>query len=309
MERVEENYGTYVPAMTLKPLEQVVEKRTPPTVAAPNFINDVAAGRVELPTIPHIVQRLLVVLRDPDSDNREISETLLKDPILSAKVLRLANSALFGGRRSVATVHAAIAIVGMQAVNRLVMACGVSSAFSEVPGVDLASFWRDALRTAKAAQSLAPHCGADPHEAYLCGLLHGTGHLILCQTYPEIASFVFAGFEPVRGAELAAIEVESFGIDHASVTALWIDTIGFPQTVIDAVRQSPRPYADSDNALDRSLRAACTIAAAIAGEVEAATLWSALPPSICEQFGGTAEEPGAAFTDLYHDLTQEEPTM
>ena len=51
-----------------------------------------------------------------------------------------------------------------------------------------------------------------------------TGHLILCQTYPDIADAMFTGFAVVRGAELAAIEAGAFGIDHPAVGALWVET-------------------------------------------------------------------------------------
>ena len=229
--------ATYVPAFTLEPEKRAAEVNAPPTVQAPNFINDIAAGKVELPTIPSVVQKLIVALRDPDVDTRKIGEALAQDPVLSAKVLRLANSSFFGGQRSMASIDAAIALIGIQALNRLVVASGVSSSFAEIPGIDLPSFWRDALFSATAANKLAGRLGADPEAAYVCGLLHATGHLILCQTYSDIAKFMFAGYASVRGAELAAIEAESFGIDHPTVGALWVETIGFPQPVADTIRK------------------------------------------------------------------------
>jgi HD-like signal output (HDOD) protein len=153
--------ATYVPAFTLEPAKRAAEANAPPTVQAPNFINDIAAGKVELPTIPAVVQRLIVALRDPDVDTRKLGEALAKDPVLSAKVLRLANSSFFGGQRSMASIDAAIALVGVQALNRLIIASGVSAAFPEIPGIDLPGFWRDALLAATAAQKLAGRLGAD----------------------------------------------------------------------------------------------------------------------------------------------------
>ncbi|MBV9890038.1 MAG: HDOD domain-containing protein, partial [Rhizobacter sp.] len=238
-----EHSATYVPAFTLEPSKQKAEALEKPRVQAPNFINDIAAGKVELPTIPAVVQKLMVELRDLTVDTRKIGETLAQDPVLSAKVLRLANSSFFGGQRSMASIDAAIALIGIQALNRLIVASGVSSSFAEIPGIDLKGFWRDALLAATAANKLAPRLGADPEAAYICGLLHATGHLILCQTYPDIAKFMFAGYASVRGAELAAIESESFGIDHPTVGALWVETIGFPQPVADTIRKCAQPLA------------------------------------------------------------------
>ena len=124
----------------------------------------------------------------------------------------------------------------------------MSSSFKDIPGLDLRVFWRDSLIAATAANKLAPRLQADAEEAYTCGLLHGTGHLILCQTYPDIANAMFSGFAVVRGAELATIEADSFGIDHPAVGALWVETLGFPQGVADTIRKSAQPLADERRA-------------------------------------------------------------
>jgi hypothetical protein len=89
----------HVPAFTLAPTLKAAEANAPPTVNAPNFINDVAAGKVELPMIPSVVQRVIAALRDPDVDARKVGEALSQDPVLSAKVLRLpARSSAAGAR-------------------------------------------------------------------------------------------------------------------------------------------------------------------------------------------------------------------
>ena len=168
--------------------------RRPPS-SAPNFINDIAAGKVELPTIPAVVQKLMAALRTPTSTRARSASRSPKDPILSAKVLRLANSSFFGGQRSMASIDAAVSLIGIQALTRLIVACGVAGSFKDIPGIDMAVFWRDSLLAATAANKIAPRLEADPEAAYVCGLLHATGHLILCQTYPEIADLVFTGYE------------------------------------------------------------------------------------------------------------------
>ncbi len=297
------------PAFTLEPMKRAAETRPANAPRTPNFINDIAAGRVELPTIPRIVQRLMAALRDPDVDARKIGEALSQDPVLSAKVLRLANSSFFGGQRSMASIDAAVAMIGTQALNKLVVACGVSSSFKEIPGIDLPTFWRDALVAATAASKLAPRLQADAEEAYVCGLLHATGHLILCQTYPDIANHMFTGFAVVRGAELAEIELGAFGIDHPTVGALWVETIGFPQPVADTIRKSAQPLADSDGPLDLALRSACLLAAAVARKDTVDTVLAALPPSVRVRCSGADGQADAAFLKLYNALQETEPTL
>jgi HD-like signal output (HDOD) protein len=299
----------HTPAYTLEPEKRVVENNQPAHPRTPNFINDIAAGKVELPTIPRVVQQLIAALRDPDVDTRKVGEALSQDPVLSAKVLRLANSAFFGGQRSMASIDAAVALIGIQALNRLIVACGVSSSFKDIPGLDLRVFWRDSLIAATAANKLAPRLQADAEEAYTCGLLHGTGHLILCQTYPDIANAMFSGFAVVRGAELATIEVDSFGIDHPAVGALWVESLGFPQGVADTIKKSAQPPTESDGPLDLALRSACLLAASVAQKDSAETALAALPARVAAKLSGADGKPDAAFQKLYEALQETEPTM
>lgn len=300
----------YIPAFTLEPTKAAAA--TSPSgavVRTPRFIDDVAAGRVELPTIPRVVQRLIAALRDPDVDFRQIGEALSQDPVLSAKVLRVANSSYFGGHRAMASIDAAVALIGIQALNRLIVACGVTSSFEAVPGIDLRIFWRDALVAATAANKLAPRLAADPEEAYICGLLHAAGHLILCRSYPEIANAMFTGFAPVRGAELAAIELEAFGIDHPKVGAIWVESLDFPQAVADTIGKSALPLAEPPAALDLVLHSACSLAAAVAQKDAAEAALAALAPGVRAKFTTPDGAPDAAFIRLYDGLAQTEPTF
>jgi HD-like signal output (HDOD) protein len=297
------------PSYVLEPLKRAVVVNEAPTVRAPNFINDIAAGKVELPMIPRVVQRLLAALRDPDVDARTIGDSLSQDPVLSAKVLRLANSSFFGGQRSMSSIDAAVALIGIQALNRLVMACGVSSAFKEIPGIDLPTFWRDALVAATAANKLASRLEADPEGAYICGLLHATGHLILCQTYPEIANAMFTGYAVARGAELATIEAEAFGIDHPTVGAIWAEAIGFPQQVVDTIRNATQPATAADGPLDLALRSACALASSVAKKEEVGVALAALPQQVRVRFTGADGNADAAFSKLYDALQETEPTF
>jgi HD-like signal output (HDOD) protein len=297
------------PAFTLEPMKKAAATQQPSGPRTPNFINDIAAGRVELPTIPRVVQGLIAALRDPDVDTRKIGEALSQDPVLSAKVLRLANSSFFGGQRSMSSIDAAIAMIGMQALNRLIVACGVSSSFKAIPGIDMRTFWRDALVAATAANKLAPRLDADPESAYVCGLLHATGHLILCQTYPDIANAMFTGFAVVRGAELAAIETDAFGIDHPTVGALWVETLGFPESVAATIRKAAQPAADTDMPLDLSLRSAYSLTMAVAQKESADMALAALPQGVRARYTGADGQADAAFSKLYEALLETEPTL
>ncbi len=295
-----------IPAFTLEPEKKAPAKTEAEVSRTPRFIEDVTAGRVELPVIPAIVQQLINALRDPNVDARVIAQALSRDPVLTSKVLRLANSSFFGGQRSMSSVDAAVGLIGTAALNRLIVACGVSSAFDAVPGIDLQLFWRDARLAANAAHKLAPRAGADPDEAYLCGLLHTAGHLILCRSYPAVADAMFTGFARERGAALAVIEMEAFGIDHPAVGALWVESIKFPQAVAETIGKSTRPAQEIVSPLELSLHGACALVAAVGQQAGAAVAFAALHPALRARFALANGERDPVFSRLYDGLCEAE---
>lgn len=299
----------HVPAFTLVPPKRAIETNQAPASRTPRFIDDIAAGRVELPTIPSVVQQLMAALRDPDVDVRKIGTALSRDPVLSAKVLRVANSSFFGGQRSMASIEAAVGMIGIQALNRLIVACGISATLDGVAGIDLRVFWRDASVAATAAHKLAPLLAADAEEAYICGLLHATGHLILCRSYPDIAEAMFTGFAVVRGAELATIELEAFGIDHPTVGALWVESLGFPQPVADTIGRLAEPLIERPGPLELVLRCARSLAAAVAQKDATAAALATLPPGVRARYTAADGQPDAAFSALYAALQEIEPAF
>jgi HD-like signal output (HDOD) protein len=193
-----------------------------------DFIADVLAGRILLPVIPRVAQRLIHALRDPQAALAPISADLQQDPVLSAEVLRQANTACYGGRRAVASIDDAVRIIGTDALRHAVITCGIRAAFVTVPGVELARFWRHAMFTAAAAHGLGRLVGLDGGTAHAAGLLHRCGHLILCQAFPTAAQQQFRCRPLLDGAALAAREQQVFGIAHPTVGALWADQLAFP---------------------------------------------------------------------------------
>lgn len=202
---------------------------------AMDTVRAAAGGRLQLPSVPRVVRRLISQLRDPGASIIEVVDELEQEPQLAARTLRIANSPYYAGRRSLASLKDAVAIIGTDTLRTLVISGGLEAVFVAVPGVNLRQFWLDATLTAKAARSLARLAGADGEAAFLAGLLHNTGHLILCQAFPDTLPALLAGSHHARGRALAALEHEACGLDHAQVSAAWLDELGFPAAVVDAV--------------------------------------------------------------------------
>jgi HD-like signal output (HDOD) protein len=167
------------------------------------------------------------------------------------------------------SVTDAVAVLGVDALQRVVMTVGLASVFIEVPGVDLRQFWLDASVTAAAARQISTLSSMtrDATEAaYLAGLLHASGHLILCLAFPDEAVNAFESRRSsriLRGADLAAAELQAFGMVYPAVGAAWVEKMGFPQAVEHAIAHHLDPHGASAGALASVIHLASQVAASV----------------------------------------------
>jgi HD-like signal output (HDOD) protein len=204
------------------------------------FPDDVRARQiirrhVVLPSVPRVVATLISQLKDDSMSSHELVAQLEQDPNLAARTLRVANSSFYSGRRNVASLHDAIVIIGTHTLRTLVISCGIEAAFSHVPNVSLRQFWMDSYLTAQIARGMAKVVGEDCESAFLSGLLHRVGHLILCLAFPEQMAPHLRGVRTLRGEELSEVELQSCGICHTDVGAVWLDDLGLPESTVLSV--------------------------------------------------------------------------
>jgi HD-like signal output (HDOD) protein len=228
-----------------------------------SFVDEVVAGRVELPMLPKGVIAVLNILRRDDASLADVATHVEQDPVLAARILRMANSSYFGGRRSVASLTSAVMMIGVRPLTTLLVACGAQAVFAQIPGVNLRRFWEASYQTASAARQLAGRLRLDRETAYSAGLLVGVGHLILCRFHAEEAERRFGGVLMPWGATLAQQEREAFLADHARIAGLWTDKLDLPDALVQAVSQSQSPLSAPAPALARVVQLASEMAAAL----------------------------------------------
>lgn len=181
-----------------------------------------------LPTVPKVVQELIVSLDDDNVLIGELAPKIAADPVLSARLLRLANSAYYHPPRPVGTIDDALRMLGFSTVRTLVISAGLTSSFRPIPGLDLASFWRYSLKAAVVARWLAARADVDPNQAFTLGLMHAIGQLVMHAAMPEkmlAVARVAGGFDPRR----ADVERHSFGYSHVQVSARLAELWRFPR--------------------------------------------------------------------------------
>lgn len=202
-----------------------------------NFDIQEAVRRIEeLPTLPSVLQQILATMAQPDASALDLSRHIAADQSLSAIVLKMVNSAYYGFYRQIKSVTQAIVILGFSEIRNLVL---TATAFRSMPGMHAedfrAQFWRHALAAAIAAERAALSAGAAREEAFVCGLLHDIGKVVLDSLYPE-------EYEQTRALAISRqtfireTERGIFGIDHAEAGALLGDHWNLPGTIAEAIR-------------------------------------------------------------------------
>lgn len=198
----------------------------------------------KLPNIPKVIQSLIVQFNDTNSNTDEISKNIQMDQVLSAKIMRLANSARYGAGRKIASIDSAVVMLGIDALKTLVIASGVTSAFKDIKGFDKKTFWRDSFMTASIAKLIAKHTDADPETAFTCGMMHNIGELLIHIAHPEQATKINKLVS--AGASRIDLQDNQFSCNFTEVSAELATRWNFPAEIIKAIRQQTNPNSFED---------------------------------------------------------------
>jgi HD-like signal output (HDOD) protein len=194
-----------------------------------------------LPTAPKVVEELISSFDKASVSTEEIAKKLSTDPVLSAKLLRLANSAYYHVSRSIGTVEDAVLMLGFVTVRTLVISSGLVSGFKTVPGLELKQFWRYSLHTAVSAKWIAKKTGENTDLAFTIGMMHAIGQLVIHSAMPEQAMALDKVAGPLDSRRLDA-EQASFGYTFADVGAELAKRWKFPNAFSETILAFPDPH-------------------------------------------------------------------
>jgi putative nucleotidyltransferase with HDIG domain len=185
-----------------------------------------------LPAQPSVAVRTVWVADQPNSSAKDLAGALTADPSLTARVLRLANSAYYGLSRRVAEVSFAVTVVGFPTV-RAMAAVHASGLFEPGDHTVPDGYWEHSVATATVCSVLAPRAGVRPNQAFPLGLLHDLGSALLYRAHPERYEAVQGEARGGRGLRTA--EKAAFGMAHDEAAARVFSAWRFPETFIEAV--------------------------------------------------------------------------
>lgn len=193
-----------------------------------------------LPTVPALALKLIATFEQEEPDLRLMSMDIAADPVLTAKLLKQANSA-FGLSRAVTTAQDAINMLGFTRVRALVLGAILDRSFGVVPGVKLEQFWRYSFNTANMARLVASQVGIDMNTAFTVGVIHSIGELIMHVGMPEEMSKMDQAVAPLA-IKRVQTEFSTFGYTYADVGAALARDWRFPKSIIDAIAYQRAPF-------------------------------------------------------------------
>ena len=200
------------------------------------FLDDAAA----LVSLPEVCLKLRQTLSDPNHSNRDIAEIIKYDPALTARVLRIVNSAYYGLSNPIDNISHALGILGEEELNNLVIVTSIVKTLGKLDsGLDLKTFWRTSIFCAEFANTLANHSREKLDNTdgfFLGGLLLNVGKLLLYYREPELMSAVES---LMKDDDMADFEAEQalLGFDHSVVGAVMADAWNFPAPLITRISE------------------------------------------------------------------------
>ena len=197
---------------------------------------------IKLPSMSEVAHELIQTLNSDSPDVFDVSQIISRDPALSARLLRLANSAQFGLPRGVNAIDDAIQMVGLGQVRALALSACLSDAFAPLPGLKLQEFWQNSMACAGYAQWLASALDMDTQQAWLTGMMLRLGELLIGQANPQALTEIERLPHP-PGARWER-EKRLIGFSEGQITAELARRWNFPMQITQALERAYDPLVE-----------------------------------------------------------------
>ncbi len=205
------------------------------------LIQQVYSRIEELPTLPVVVPRLINLIDDEKSDVSGVTDIISHDPALTAKILKVANSAYYGFSQKISQLEHAVALLGFNMVKSLALSIGVIRSFPE--GRDTQYFshdglWLHSLTVATIMNDLAgKYLRNDINRSlFIIGLLHDTGKLVFDQFFHDDFQRVLKYANENEKVNLHEAELEIIGIDHCELSGILLERWNFPPDIMNPIK-------------------------------------------------------------------------
>ena len=220
-----------------------------------NKPEDLVKGVVKLISLPEIYIRVSQALEDENHNAKQLGDIIGHDPALTARILRIVNSAYYSLASQVEVVSRAVSVIGEDDLRNLVLATSAVDTFKRIPNqlVDIDLFWRHSVHTGIVARLLSKYCNILHGERlFVAGMLHDIGKLVLYFKEPELSQQVLLKAADTDG-QLYKAEKEIIGFTHGDVGAALIDAWKLSDTLKEVIAYHHTPLSAKDYRIETSI--------------------------------------------------------
>ena len=209
------------------------------------FVAYTIADLGEIATLPEVTVKIIQIVENPKSTARDLHDVIKNDPALSARLLKVVNSAFYGLPGQIASVDRAIVLLGLSAVKNIAIAASMTHLFnagSSIEGFSGAELWRHSVAVGVACRLLAKAQGHPPvEESFLVGLIHDLGILVERQVFGKKLGEVVTRHR-AEGGNFCELETEIIGADHQAFGMALATKWRFPMPLCAAIGYHHKPF-------------------------------------------------------------------
>ncbi len=200
-------------------------------------MQDFLDENIKLPSPPAVALKILEAVRQDESSFDDLAQIIMADPALTARILKIANSSLFGFPNPVDSLSQATALIGTNALKNIALSFVIVQDFQDVPqgNFDLNYFWRRSITAAVAADTLSNYVKLQDRDIFVSALLQDIGVLILYLADP-VAYASIQDEKRVNQKSICEAERLQFDFDHTEVSHYLLTTWGLPESICQTIR-------------------------------------------------------------------------
>jgi len=216
----------------------------------PEQLKDKIRTISNLPTLPQVATSILKEISNTENSVEKLADLLRKDLAITAKILKLANSAYYGVPRKISNIQEAVVLLGTETIATLVLTITVFDFFPDEfsdPGFNKETFWKHSIATAVIAQSIGnlmkAKAGVNSDDLFAAGLLHDIGKIVMEQyLHQDMLKSIMMFKSSPDITTIFGAEEQVLGYTHCDVASWLLSKWNFPDRLLDPIIHHHKPY-------------------------------------------------------------------